>query len=484
MSVVLFKRNSLYQKIRNLFANGEPGFWLDPSDFSTMFQDSAGTTAVTAVEQPVGLILDKSKGLVLGAELITAAADRDFSSDTGFWAKGPAWTISGGAANVNGVLDSGTGTSLRRLSFLTVGKVYQVTFTVKNFVSGTVGIFAQGATASYAANGTYTFIFCCTNTVFGFNYGGITNGSSNLSIDDVSIKEVLGTHYYQSTAGVRPVLSARVNLLLATATLSTQSVTVTAGSYVLAFSGAGSVALSGVSSGTKTAGSNTITCTAGTLTLTVTGSVTLADLRPADQATGLIPAYQAVVTSTNYDTAGFPLYLSGNGTQWMQCAAQDYTGVGKMLVCGGVRSINTADGISLEIGNIAVTNGSLLFGYWFSSLWYFGARNVSTSQRYASTYPQPITSVLSCAYDLAAATTPTQIAPRVNTATPTLTDIGGATTPGTFGNVPGYLFCRGGTAAFLTGNIYGLVGRGSTAASSAAQIAAVEAYENQKTRAF
>ena len=85
---------------------------------------------------------------------------------------------------------------------------------------------------------------------------------------------------------------------------------------------------------------------------------------------------------------------------------------------------------------------------------------------------------------MAAATTPTQIAPRVNTATPTLTDIGGATTPGTFGNVPGYLFCRGGTAAFLTGNIYGLVGRGSTAASSAAQIAAVEAYENQKTRAF
>ena len=45
---------------RRLFASGEQGVWYDPSDFSTMFQDAAGTTPVTAIEQPVGLILDKS----------------------------------------------------------------------------------------------------------------------------------------------------------------------------------------------------------------------------------------------------------------------------------------------------------------------------------------------------------------------------------------------------------------------------------------
>lgn len=43
-----------------LFAAGEQGGWWDPSDFSTMFQDSAGTTPVTATGQPVGLIRDKS----------------------------------------------------------------------------------------------------------------------------------------------------------------------------------------------------------------------------------------------------------------------------------------------------------------------------------------------------------------------------------------------------------------------------------------
>lgn len=45
---------------RFLFANGVQGFWYDPSDLSTLFQDVAGTVPVTGVEQPVALMLDKS----------------------------------------------------------------------------------------------------------------------------------------------------------------------------------------------------------------------------------------------------------------------------------------------------------------------------------------------------------------------------------------------------------------------------------------
>ena len=44
----------------DLFAGGKKGAWYDPSDLSTMWQDSAGTTPVTADGQPVGKILDKS----------------------------------------------------------------------------------------------------------------------------------------------------------------------------------------------------------------------------------------------------------------------------------------------------------------------------------------------------------------------------------------------------------------------------------------
>lgn len=44
----------------SLFAAGEQGAWYDPSDLTTLFQDSAGTIPVTAAGQPVGRMLDKS----------------------------------------------------------------------------------------------------------------------------------------------------------------------------------------------------------------------------------------------------------------------------------------------------------------------------------------------------------------------------------------------------------------------------------------
>jgi len=44
----------------DLFRGGVNGFWFDPSDLTTLFQDSAGTIPVTAANQPVGKILDKS----------------------------------------------------------------------------------------------------------------------------------------------------------------------------------------------------------------------------------------------------------------------------------------------------------------------------------------------------------------------------------------------------------------------------------------
>ena len=57
----------------SLFASGEQGAWLDPSDFSVMWQDAARTMLVTAVGQPVGAINDKS-GRANHATQATAAA--------------------------------------------------------------------------------------------------------------------------------------------------------------------------------------------------------------------------------------------------------------------------------------------------------------------------------------------------------------------------------------------------------------------------
>ena len=59
-SVLSGQSNDLTSIIKKLFTNNEQGFFYDPNDLSTMFQDAAGNVPVTDVGQPVGLIRDKS----------------------------------------------------------------------------------------------------------------------------------------------------------------------------------------------------------------------------------------------------------------------------------------------------------------------------------------------------------------------------------------------------------------------------------------
>lgn len=67
-----------------LFANGEQGAWYDPSDLSTMFQDTAGTTPCL-VDAVVGLVRDKS-GRGNHASQSTAASKPILRSSGGrFW---------------------------------------------------------------------------------------------------------------------------------------------------------------------------------------------------------------------------------------------------------------------------------------------------------------------------------------------------------------------------------------------------------------
>jgi hypothetical protein len=88
---------------------------------------------------------------------------------------------------------------------------------------------------------------------------------------------------------------SRTNLLLNSATLSTQSVTTSATAYTLSFYGTGTVTLSGSATAGPLVGTNdkqrvslTFTPTAGTLTLTVSGSVRYANLEAGSFATSWI----------------------------------------------------------------------------------------------------------------------------------------------------------------------------------------------------
>ncbi len=99
------------------------------------------------------------------------------------------------------------------------------------------------------------------------------------------------------------VESSRTNLLLNSATLSTQSISVTAVPHVLSFYGTGSVTLSGAATGTLNGTGAfpnravlTFTPSAGSLTLTVTGTVEFAQCGPGTFPTSYIPTTTAAAT--------------------------------------------------------------------------------------------------------------------------------------------------------------------------------------------
>jgi hypothetical protein len=119
-----------------------------------------------------------------GSELVS---NGDFSSDSD-WTKGTGWTISGGVASCDGSQSSSS--ALQSVDILTIGKVYEVTFTIVNISAGVITPRAgtNGAGTARSATGTYIEIITCAGT------DDLRMTASNNfigSIDNVSVKEVL-----------------------------------------------------------------------------------------------------------------------------------------------------------------------------------------------------------------------------------------------------------------------------------------------------
>lgn len=234
-----------------LFAAGEQGVWFDPSDMSTMFQDSIGTIPVTGFEQPVGLILDKKRGLEPDT---TNKVTEDISAAS--WIKdGVGITANqlapdGSLTAFNVVPSIGAGDKrVRQQTTYLQGKNYAFSVYVKangyNYIRllGTSGAFpaaifnlsngtvVSGAgTIAPAGNGYYkcTMRFyqsaADTDSVFnnqiGISADGVTwayagNGTSGVLMwkPELFFGFGLGNHAAQATSASRPVLSARYNIL-------------------------------------------------------------------------------------------------------------------------------------------------------------------------------------------------------------------------------------------------------------------------------
>ena len=191
--------------------------YLDYKPLPILYQDAAGTTPVTAVGQPVGLMLDKSKGLALGGEILTNGT---FDSSIAGWTAGAgsaAWVA--GTAQITGA--AGVIARLYQGMTLTAGKWYRMTATCVSTtdVSATLEFLGGGVSTTFTAGQTKSLYFYPTST--GTFYAQVRNSNAGTwvsAFDNISVRELPGNHAFNPSGNSAnfPVLSARYNLLTKT----------------------------------------------------------------------------------------------------------------------------------------------------------------------------------------------------------------------------------------------------------------------------
>ena len=197
MALAMPYRGALFDPL-SLFVAGAQGGWYDPSDMSTLFQDRAGTTPVTALGQPVGLILDKSRGLALGPELrangvialVGTATAATYNTATG----------AGTATRVD--LNNQSSVAFTGLSTSTTYRItIQNTSAIHVWVrQGSAGGISVGV---INPNATQT-VLCNTGSQTQLHLAASANGSS-ITFVVQSISALPGNHLTQTTAASRPL---------------------------------------------------------------------------------------------------------------------------------------------------------------------------------------------------------------------------------------------------------------------------------------
>ena len=171
--------DELQALITSLFSAGEQGAFYIPrpvvNGAQALFQDSAGTVPVAADGDPVGLMIDQSKGLQLGAETVTTNS---------------------------AVMDGSSGFTAVTGDNLVIGKNYKITYRL-NQSSGTtqMEVGSQNLPAKGGAqSGIFTGIITATNTRQVRFYSSSAVGT----VSEVSVRELAGNHASQSTSAARP----------------------------------------------------------------------------------------------------------------------------------------------------------------------------------------------------------------------------------------------------------------------------------------
>lgn len=499
--------------IKPLFANGEQGFAYDPNDLSTLYQDAAGAIPVTAAGQPVGLMLDKSKGLTPESNLVLGDGKHEGSElyvtkTDGF---GSVSDLSLNAVNpLSGSKDvrfklttvSSAGRlrpimSVRLSETPVVGNFYQFSFKYK-VLSGEAKILAyHSGLATVALNhrltgeGVFTMLmpYLGTDVVTPTIYFG--ESLFDMQMDDFEYRRLIGNHAYQSVSASRPILQQTPVLaanLLPTYDFRTWGTTgtpspITANSFTTSVAGGVRSDILKPNTGyvieldienTSTVsiyhGANASTTVAsGTRRKVLIQATT--DIGMAfylrSSAAGTTTVYSIKVQEiTGYRTD--QNYLAFDGTDdFLQTNSIDFTATDKVSLFAGIRKLSdagTALLAELSIDSITTIGSFGLFAPARdgATKFQFATRGASIGIAKADdpAYSAPFSAVLGGVGDFSTGLC------RINVNGILAGASKGLITTDRYGNYPLYIGRRTGTSLPFNGHLYGLIGIGRLTSDS------------------
>lgn len=430
--------NLLGTRIAELFANGEQGVWYDPSDLSTLFQDAAGTIPVTGVEQPVGLMLDKS-GRGNHASQVTTTARPILRARYNLLTQ----TENLGHADWPSI-QQGTKCTVEQVQApdgsMTAQKLTALVYPVVPSRSITV----QGT--------TFRFVVWLKPGIITVPRALVRNNTTavNLIQADTSNTSV-SNQYGRCTVTPGPDGWKKF------------SFTITSG-----FS-PGNVA-------------SLYYGWTGAVQIGDTWSVWHPDFRYLNDAFNS-PEYQRVGGATDYDTAGFRPYLAPDGTDdWMVTGNIDLSSTSNMSIVAGAEKLNELAPFYQALAELGPGDVEGSFALWHPYSDTQHSRVVArgagaTSQTvFASDVPGNRTDVLTSTIEFGA------FRIRYKVSGTQYPNYVGTADSGKFGNLPLYLFSRAGTSSRFRGVFYGLIVVGRLL--SAGELASAHEFMRNKSRAY
>ena len=432
---------------KTLFGGGVQGVWYDPSDLNTLFQDSGGTIPVTAVEQPVGRILDLSGNnnhatqgtagsrpvLRSRFNLLTYSQEFDNAawSKLGFLAFGSGSVVNAIAAPDGSVtadlLTENTaagahGINASASTSITTGSSYIFSISLKSNGRNVVNIYGDAVNGYLGATGTKVNL--TTGTV-------VSAGSAtNVSIQD------------QGNGWFRVAI-----------TCTATNVTASPGVYL-------------------TDGTNQSYVGNGTSGVYIWGAqLVAAKVFPAN-------TYQSITIATSYATGtAFPRYLAFDGVDdFLVTGNINFTATDEVTTWVGVGKNSDAAVAMIAELTTGLDNSWHLASPSAISAGDYQWRSRGTVSAIANspgTYAAPIVNVITGIGDIS--NDVCQLRVNGTLATSITTDQG----TGNFTTAPIYIGRRGGTSLPFNGNLYSFIVRGKTTLTS--QVRATEEWIAAKT---